>query len=199
MSLTPSSMKLKPGDPAPDFRGLKCATCGHGHSLSDFNNTKALLVIFMCNHCPYVRAKAETITALNEKYSGRGVEVLGINSNDAAGYPEDDFEGMRREVKSREYEFHYVADESQDAARAYGASCTPDPFLFDSQRKLAYHGRFNDALEPGTQAKTADMEDAIDAVLSGRKPPHEFLASIGCSIKWKKQPEGFSPRLLARG
>lgn len=184
--LTPSQMKLKPGDQAPVFSGLRCATCGERHSLQDFANAKALLIIFMCNHCPYVKAKLEAIKQLHAQYSQKGLALAGINSNDPTNYPEDSFEGMQQAVREKAIKFHYVFDEAQEAARAYGATCTPDPFLFDSQMRLAYHGRFDDALQPGQMASTRDMADAIEEVLAGRRPAQEFLPSIGCSIKWKR-------------
>ncbi len=186
MALTPSAMKLKPGDRAPEFGGLRCATCGGKHSLGDFADSKALLIIFMCNHCPYVKAKIDVIKQLHSQYSPKGVAVVGISSNDATDYPEDNFEMMQQYSREGNYGFNYLYDETQEVARAYGATCTPDPFLFDSRMRLAYHGRLNNAMEPGQRATTSDMAEAIDAVLSGRQPAQQFLPSIGCSIKWRK-------------
>ncbi len=184
MVLTKSLGKLKAGDKAPDFclKGID----GKIYSLSDFKDSKCLLVIFMCNHCPYVKARIETIKNLQSKYKDKGLVVIGINSNDASDYPEDSFNGMIKTSNEKKFNFIYLHDETQGAAKAYGASCTPDPFLFDAGQKLVYHGRFDNALEPGQKAAEFDMDEAIAAVLSGKKPKHDFLYSIGCSIKWKK-------------
>lgn len=184
MVLLKSLEQLKTGDKAPDF-SLK-GTDGKTYSLSNFKGAKALLIIFMCNHCPYVKAKIDIIKNLQAKYRGKGLVVVGINSNDATDYPEDSFEGMIKTAKEKNFNFIYLHDESQEVAKSYGASCTPDPFLFDSGRKLVYHGRFDNALEPGQEATEFDMDEAIAAVLAGKKPKHEFIYSIGCSIKWKK-------------
>ena len=184
MVLLKSLMKLKTGDKAPDFslKGID----GKTYSLSNFKDAKALLVIFMCNHCPYVKAKQKTIIGLQNKYKSNGLVVVGINSNESENYPEDNFEGMMKTAKEKSYNFFYLHDEAQEVAKTYGASCTPDPFLFDAKQQLVYHGRFDNALEPGQESTEFDMDEAIQAVLNGKKPKHEFLYSIGCSIKWKK-------------
>lgn len=184
MVLTKSITMLKAGEKAPNF-SLK-GVDGRTHSLSGFKNTKALLIIFMCNHCPYVKAKIETIKNLQAKYKGQGLVVVGINSNDAADYPEDSFDGMVKTAKEKNFNFIYLIDETQQVAKAYGASCTPDPFLFDSEQKLVYHGRLNNQMEPNDAPAEHDMDEAIQAVIAGKKPKQEFLYSIGCSIKWKK-------------
>jgi len=184
MVLLKSLEKLKTGYRAPDFslKGID----GKTYSLNYFKNAKALLVIFMCNHCPYVKAKLEIIKNLQEKYKDKGLVVVGINSNESENYPEDSFEGMVETAKEKNFNFIYLHDETQKVAKSYGASCTPDPFLFDSKQKLVYHGRFDNALEPGQKPTTADMDEAISMVLQEKKPKYEFLFSIGCSIKWKK-------------
>ncbi len=184
MVLTKSLGKLKAGDKAPDFN-LK-GTDGNTYSLSNFKGAKALSIIFMCNHCPYVKARIETIKNLQAKYKDNGLVIVGINSNDAADYPEDSFDGMIKTSNEKKFNFIYLHDETQEAAKSYGASCTPDPFLFDTNKNLVYHGRFDNALEPGQKATEFDMDEAVAAVLSGKKPKHDFLYSIGCSIKWKK-------------
>ncbi len=178
-----SLQKLKINGKAPDFN-LK-GVDGKYYSLQDFKDAKALLVVFMCNHCPYVKAKLETIKNLQAKYKDKGLILVGINSNESEDYPEDSYDGMVETAKANDFNFIYLHDESQEVAKAYGASCTPDPFLFDSKQELVYHGRFDDALEPGQKATKFDMEEAIEAVLQGKKPKHEFLYSLGCSIKWK--------------
>jgi len=184
MVLLKSLEKLKTGDKAPDF-ALK-GTDGKTYSLSNFKNAKALLIIFMCNHCPYVKAKQKTIIDLQAKYEKGGLVIVGINSNESENYPEDSFDGMVKTAKEKNFNFIYLHDESQETAKAYGASCTPDPFLFDAKQKLVYHGRFDNALEPGQEAIEFNMDEAIRAVLAGMKPKQDFLYSIGCSIKWKK-------------
>ena len=184
MVLLKSLMKLKTGDKAIDFN-LK-GTDGKTYSLSNFKNAKALLIIFMCNHCPYVKAKQKTIISLQNKYKNKGLVVVGINSNESENYPEDNFDGMINTAKEKGYNFAYLHDETQEISKAYGASCTPDPFLFDAKQNLVYHGRFDNALEPGQEATEFNMDEAISAVLEGKKPKHDFLYSIGCSIKWKK-------------
>lgn len=174
---------LKTGDSAPDFK-LKNVD-GKDYSLGDFKDAKALMIIFMCNHCPYVKPKIGTIKNLQFKYGDKGLVVIGINSNESENYPDDSYENMIKVSKEKEFNFYYLHDETQEIAKAYGASCTPDPFLFDKDRNLVYHGRLDDALEPEQESTTKDMDEAIGAVLSGNKPKKDFLYSIGCSIKWK--------------
>ena len=183
MVLLKSLEKLKTGDKAPDFN-LK-GISGETYSLSNFKDAKALLIIFMCNHCPYVKAKQETINGLQEKYKDKDLVIVGINSNESENYPEDSFEGMIETAKEKKINFIYLHDETQEVAKAYGASCTPDPFLFDAEQNLVYHGRLNNQMEPDEEPTELDMDEAIAAVLEGKKPKHEFLYSIGCSIKWK--------------
>ena len=184
MVLLKSLEKLKTGDKAPNFN-LKSID-GKTYSLNNLKNAKALLIIFMCNHCPYVKAKQRIIIDLQAKYKDKGLVIVGINSNESENYPEDNFEGMIKTAKEKGYNFVYLHDEPQQVAKSYGASCTPDPFLFDAEKKLVYHGRFDNALEPGQQATEFNMDEAIQAVIAGKKPKHDFLYSIGCSIKWKK-------------
>ncbi|MCX8197000.1 MAG: thioredoxin family protein [Candidatus Micrarchaeota archaeon] len=183
MALLQSEQKLKAGDPAPAF--LLKGVDGKMHSLQDYFGAKAFLVVFMCNHCPYVKAKFSRLNQIYEKYFPLGLKMVGINPNDAQQYPEDSFENMKRVAAEQKFKFDYLYDETQEVAKAYGAVCTPDPFLFDSQFRLAYHGRLDDALSPDKTPTKFEMERAIDAVLAGKKPPHDFLYSQGCSIKWK--------------
>ncbi|MBI4439344.1 thioredoxin family protein [Candidatus Woesearchaeota archaeon] len=183
MVLLKSEQKLKMGDKAPDFR-LK-GIDDKIYSLDSFRDAKALLVVFMCNHCPYVKAKIDVMRGLADKYGKKGLTLVGINSNESANYPEDSFEGMKKFAKEKEFNFIYLHDETQDVAREYGAVCTPDPFLFDARMKLAYHGRLDDAMTPGDIATVHDMDGAINAVLDGKTVNREFFPSMGCSIKWK--------------
>ncbi|HSB46624.1 MAG TPA: thioredoxin family protein [Candidatus Bilamarchaeum sp.] len=183
--LTPSSYKvLQRGSEAPDFR-LK-GIDGREYSLSSFRGRKALLLIFMCNHCPYVQPKMEYFVELQAKYGPEGLQVAGINSNDTANYPEDSFAKMKEYSARYKFNFPYLIDETQETARAYGAECTPDPFLLDGSLKLAYHGRFDDAHgRPHSAGTTAEMEDAIRQLLGGREVSVQSLPSMGCNIKWK--------------
>ena len=186
MSLTPSDyFKVKPGEKAPDFS--LPVTDGKTYSLKDFSGKKALLVIFICNHCPFVKPKFSKLIELQAKYGEKGLQIAGICANDAEDYPEDNFENMKKEVKKRGINFVYLRDENQEVAKAYGASCTPDPFLFDAEQKLAYHGRIDDAHgKPHEEAKTNELEEAIQQVLAGKKVSVKAGPSLGCSIKWKK-------------
>lgn len=187
MTLTPSSYKkLNRGDAAPQFSRLK-GTDGKEYSLSDFEGKKALLIIFMCNHCPYVYPKFDYFVELQAKYEEQGLQVVGINCNDPVNYPSDDFEHMEQVAQEHKFNFIYLIDESQQVAKDYGATCTPDPFLFDSEMKLAYHGRFDDAHgKAHAEGSTSEMEEAIKQVLAGQEVTVESLPSMGCNIKWKK-------------
>ena len=185
--LQSDARKLKGGDAAPDF-SLK-GTDGKTHSLADYGGAKALLVIFTCNHCPFAQAKFERTNEIFLKYSRNGMMMAAINPNDAASYPDDSFENMKKTAKEKGFKFDYLYDETQEVAREYGAVCTPDPFLFDSGMRLAYHGRLDDVMTPlefWRKPSKFHMEEALDAVLAGRKPEKDFLFSQGCSIKWKE-------------
>jgi len=185
MAFTQSFVKLNRGDKAPDFslRGVDDKT----YSLSDVAGKEGLLVIFMCNHCPYVKAKIDAMVKLNEKW-GDTIGFVGINSNDP-GYEGEGMENMKLFVRERNIQFPYVLDETQEVAKAYGAVCTPDPFLFDREQKLAFHGRIDDALEPGDPVNENTMDDAISNLLEGKPISDELKPSMGCSIKWiDKEP-----------
>ncbi len=184
MVLLSSEQKVKVGETAPDFK-LR-GTDGKTYSLHSFPSAKAILVVFGCNHCPYLQAKIGPLNELHSKYSGKGLQIVMINSNDPKQYPEDDFEHMKEFVADRKIRFTYVVDETQEVARAYGAVCTPDPFLLTATGKLAWHGRIDNAMSPEQKATQFDMKEAIESVLAGMKVDKPFLASMGCSIKWKK-------------
>ncbi len=183
MVLMESEQRLNVGDNAPDFnlRGVD----EKYYSLKDFQDAKALLMIFMCNHCPYAMAKIPVIKRLAEKYTDEGLVVVGINSNESENYPEDSFENMQIYAREKDYNFYYLHDETQLVAKSYGAVCTPDPFLFDSEHKLAYHGRLDDALSPDAVPTKHDMDEAVALVLAGKPVDKGVLPSRGCSIKWK--------------
>ena len=183
MVLLESQVKLRPGDAAPGFELV--GTDGTTHSLEGYGDRRGLLVVFMCNHCPYVKAKIGAIREIDEMFRGR-IAVVGINSNDSARYPEDGFEAMKETAKERGFGFDYLLDETQDVARAYGATCTPDPFLFDGDRRLVFHGRLDDAMKPGETATEKTMIRNIERLLAGETIEKQFDPSIGCSIKWKE-------------
>lgn len=183
MSLTGSTM-LPLGTPAPDF--ALPDTEGRTVRLADFDGAPALLVIFMCNHCPFVKHLREALAAFAREYSERGLAIVGINANDVASHPDDSPEAMVREKREAGYVFPYLFDETQEVARAYGAACTPDFFLFDGDRRLAYRGQFDDSRPRNEEPVTGrDLRAAADAVLSGHAVPEPQKPSVGCNIKWK--------------
>ena len=181
MVLLESEVSLKTGDSAPDFslKGID----DNIHSLADYDK-KGLLVIFMCNHCPFVKAKIEAIKELHGKFKD-DISIVGINSNDSVKYPDDDFESMKNVAKEKGLEIDYLVDETQEIAKKYGAVCTPDPFLFDSEKKLVFHGRIDDAMNPEATVSEKVMVNNIEKFLNGEKIEKDFDPSIGCSIKWK--------------
>ena len=184
MVLLESKVSIKTGDDAPDFELM--GTDDQKHSLNDYNDYKGLLVIFMCNHCPYVKAKIEAIKEVHEKFKDV-IALVGINSNDSTKYPDDSFESMKKIVQEKDLKFDYLVDEDQETAKKYGAVCTPDPFLFDQNRKLIFHGRIDNAMNPDTIATEKTMISNIQKFLNGDKIEKDFEPSIGCSIKWKLQ------------
>ena len=181
---TYSSMELELGTTAPPFNLPDLD--GKSVCLDDFWAQKALLVMFICNHCPYVRHLRAGIADLAREYQPKGLGVVAIASNDVEQYPQDGPEGMREEASEAGYTFPYLFDETQQVARTYRAACTPDFFLFDERRRLAYRGQFDDS-RPGNDLPVSgkDLRDAVDAVLEGRQPDPEQRPSIGCNIKWK--------------
>jgi len=196
MTRTPSTM-LGLGTEAPDFRlpavPLLDGTAGSKEvALDDFAAAPALLVAFICNHCPFVQHVAGELAALSRDLPARGAAMVAISSNDVAAYPADSPEAMAEEAARQGWAFPYLYDESQAAARAYRAACTPDFFLFDADRKLVYRGQL-DASRPGNGLPVtgADLRAAVDAVLAGRPVPGDQRPSLGCNIKWKpgNEPE----------
>ena len=182
MVLLESQIKLKAGDRAPDFELL--GIDDRMHSLSGCGKD-GVLVVFMCNHCPYVKAKSDALNELYEKF-GDKIDMIGINSNDSAGYPEDSFENMKKTAAEKQFKFDYLVDDSQQVAKKYGAICTPDPFLFDKDRKLVFHGRIDNAMKPDDAPTEKTMAANIQKMLSGQEIENDFEPSIGCSIKWKE-------------
>jgi len=182
MVLLESKITLKTGDSAPDFslKGIDDEI----HSLESYAKNKGLLVIFMCNHCPYVKAKIDAIKQIYEKFN-ENIAVVGINSNDSTEYPDDSFENMKKIANENGMKFDYLVDDKQDVAKRYGAVCTPDPFLFDEDRKLIFHGRIDNAMNPDATATENIMQNNLKKFLTGEKIEKDFDPSIGCSIKWK--------------
>jgi len=183
MVLLESQIKLKTGDVAPEFQLL--GVDDKEHTLNDYGNYQGILVIFMCNHCPYVKAKIEALNELFEKF-GDKIAMIGINSNDAEDYPEDSFENMKKMVKEKKFKFDYLVDTTQEIAKKYGAICTPDPFLFNNKKQLVFHGRIDNAMKPDDTASEKTMINNIKKLLAGEKIERDFDPSIGCSIKWKE-------------
>lgn len=183
MAVTPSTM-LALGTKAPFF-DLPDPD-GKTHSLNDFDDSPALLVIFMCNHCPFVVHMKSYLPKLIKEYQDKGVAVVGINSNDVTSYPEDHPDRMAEEITRYGYTFPYLYDETQEVARAYRAACTPDFFLFDGERNLMYRGQL-DASRPGNDKPLtgSDLRAALDAVLEGKPVSQDQKPSTGCNIKWK--------------
>jgi peroxiredoxin len=184
MSLTPSTM-LELGTPLPPFRLPDLD--GRLRIADDFAGAPALLVAFICRHCPYVTHIRAVFSRFAVDYEPKGLAVVAINSNDAVTYPDDGPEGMKIEARTAGYIFPYLYDESQEVARAFHAACTPDFFLFDAGRRLVYRGQF-DASRPGNGIPVTGeaLGAAVDAVLAGQTPSTDQRPSVGCNIKWKR-------------
>lgn len=197
MAETPSTMAplgmKAPAFRLPDFSGRMVAP-------DDFKDAPALLVLFLCKHCPFVRHVRRELTELVREYQAKGVAAVGIASNDTAAYPEDGPEGMAEEAREAGYTFPYLFDESQETAKAYRAACTPDFYLFDRERRLVYRGQMDDSRPGNGRPVTgADLRAALDAVLSGKAVPQEQKPSVGCNIKWKpgNEPDYFERARIA--
>ncbi len=187
-----NSTMLPLGTKAPDFRLADPG--GKVFSLADFQGAPALLVVFMCNHCPYVKHIREGLAKLARDYKSGGVAVVGISSNDAVNYPADSPAKMADEAKAAGYIFPYLYDETQEVAKAYRAACTPDIYLFDKEQRLAYRGQLDDSRPGnGTPVTGKDARAAIDALLAGKAVSATQKPSIGCNIKWKpgNEPDYF--------
>jgi peroxiredoxin len=183
MALTPSTMlplgTLAPGFELPDPQGRIVR-------LNDFESAPALVVVFMCNHCPYVKHLRTELAQFARESQARGVAVIGINSNDVRNYPEDSPARMAEEIRAVGYPFPYLHDESQAVAKAYQAACTPDFYVFDGEHRLAYRGQFDDSRPGNGVAVTGkDLRAALDAVLAHKPVRQEQKPSVGCNIKWR--------------
>jgi len=185
MALTESTMELGLGTEAPDF-ALRDVVTGETVRRDDFRGQKGLLVMFICTHCPYVKHVEKGLAALGLDYYREPIRIVAISSNDANRFPEDGPAGLKRQAETVDFRFPYLYDETQEAALAYKAACTPDIFLFDGEFKLAYRGQF-DSSRPGNGIPVTgeDLRAAIDAVLKGEPPIADQRPSIGCNIKWK--------------
>lgn len=176
-------MSVAVGDPAPGFR--LPTTAGGEAALDDVADAPAVVVAFWCNHCPYVRACEDRFNEIAREYAGRGVVTVAVCANDAVSYPGDSFENMAVRADERGYVFAYAHDEDQSVARAYGAQRTPEVFVLDRERRVAYHGAIDDATEPD-EARAHHLRDALDAVLDGRAPRVAETPPVGCTIKWSR-------------
>ena len=182
---SPPSTMMPLGTEAPDF-SLEDVITNKTMSLADVKREEGLVVMFICSHCPYVKNIEEELGIVARHYQNLGLGFVAISSNDAENYPEDNPEGLRIQAEKHGFNFPYLYDESQEVAKAYDAACTPDFYLFDSDLKCVYRGRF-DASTPGNNEPVTgeDLSAAIDALIDGQPIPEEQLPSMGCNIKWK--------------
>lgn len=171
------------GSLAPDFRlpGVD----GKAYSLASFKNKKVLVIIFMCNHCPYVQAVLQRLIDIQNDYEEECVQLVGINCNDAVRYPDDSPERMKELAAEKGIPFPYLFDASQETAKAYDAVCTPDIYVYGEARKLLYHGRIDDNWQDPKKVKQRDLRNAIDNILEGQEVFRDQIPSMGYSIKWK--------------
>jgi peroxiredoxin len=174
---------LKIGSQAPDFNLL--GVDGKKYSLGFYKDNQALIVIFSCNHCPYVQAYEDRIKRIQEDYKSKGVFVLAINSNEDSGYPEDSFENMKKRASEKKFNFPYLRDDEQSVARAYDATHTPEIFLFDKNKKLAFHGKIDDNWQEPKKVQNHYLKNALDELLAGKEISVPETFTIGCTIKWK--------------
>ena len=175
---------LNIGSAAPDFNlpGIDSKK----YSLASFKDKKALIVIFSCNHCPYVQAYEDRIIQIQKDYQSKGVEAIAINSNEDKGYPEDSFENMKKRAAEQNFNFLYLRDDDQSVARAYDATHTPEIFLFDENRNLAFHGKIDDNWQEPSKVQNHYLRNALDELLGGKEISVPETFTIGCTIKWKK-------------
>lgn len=175
--------KLKIGSSVPDFS--LTGTDGKVYSLKSFEQKKILIIIFSCNHCPYVQAYEDRIKSIQNEFEGKGLQIAAINSNEDKNYPDDSFDEMKKRAAAKGFNFPYLRDETQETAKAYGATHTPEIFLFDSERNLRYTGKIDDNWQEPEKVKSQYLRDAIIEVLSSKEVSVPETFSIGCTIKWK--------------
>lgn len=182
---------LQIGQTAPEFNlpGID----GKNHSLADYQDAKVLVIVFSCNHCPFVVGSEERMKQFLADYRDKGVRMVAINSNETDNHPTDSFEHMVEHAKEIGMTWDYLRDESQDVARAYGALRTPHFYVFDSDRKLQYTGRMDDSPREQGKATTHELRDAVDALLAGRTPDAPLTNPLGCNVKWKNQDAHWMP------
>jgi peroxiredoxin len=177
------------GAPCPDFQlpavDDESYRLGRTYRLADFERAPVLVVMFICNHCPYAQAVEDRLIRMARDFGARGAAFVGVCSNDAVTYPDDAFDKLAERWRRKQYGFPYLHDEAQDVARAFGAVCTPDIFVYDRERRLAYRGRIDDSWKDESKVQKRELADAVEALLDGRRPSPEQRPSIGCSIKWK--------------
>jgi peroxiredoxin len=175
---------LKIGSLAPQFNleGVD----GKKYSLSSITDTNALIIIFSCNHCPYVQAYEGRMKQIQEDYKSKGVTIVAINSNEDVNYPDDSFENMKKRATEQRFNFLYLRDEDQSVARAYDATHTPEIFLFDKERKLAFHGKIDDNWQDPNKVQNHYLRNALDELLASKEISVPETFTIGCTIKWKK-------------
>ncbi|MEK2690380.1 thioredoxin family protein [Bdellovibrio sp. GT3] len=171
------------GNSTPEFK--LPAVDGKTYSLKDFSNGKPLVVMFICAHCPYVQAVEERLIQLGTDLKKDGVHVVGICSNDPKDHPEDSFEALAKRWKEKNYSFTYLVDETQEVAKAFGAVCTPDFFVYDGDLKLSYRGRLDNSWKDASKVTERELYNAVQTLLKNQKVSEEQTASMGCSIKWK--------------
>lgn len=176
--------KIEFGRDCPDFKLL--AVNGKTYEKKDFLNQKPFVIVFMCNHCPYVKAIEDRLITLGQDLKKLGVNMIGICSNDAETYPDDSFENLKKRAEEKNYSFTYLYDESQEVASRFGAICTPDYFVYDGQAKLAYRGRLDDAWKEPSLVKKRELYEAVVEILQEKAISYPQTPSMGCSIKWKK-------------
>lgn len=177
------SLSIPLGSKAHDFK-LKCID-GEKYSLESFKDKEVLVIVFMCNHCPYVQGVIHRLIKLQDEFEDKGVQFVGINSNESDNYPEDSFEKMSEYAASWGLNFIYLRDDSQKVAKSYKAQCTPDIFVYDKKRKLAYHGRIDDNWQHEDQITQHDLKDAINNLIKDKSINSEQHPSMGCGVKWK--------------
>ena len=182
MALIESTM-LPLGTPAHDFS--LCGIDRKTHSLKNYSKKTILVIIFMCNHCPYVKAVLKRIIDLQNEFLGRGVQFIGINPNDAIRHPDDSLENMKIIAKENNFSFPYLVDPNQKTAKLYDAVCTPDLYVYGKDRKLVYRGRIDDNWEHPKKVTRSDLKLALENILTGQPVANEQIPSMGCSIKWK--------------